>query len=143
MTDLRQPNARSPQVRQTSALRHWTGFVFAGAVAFSVDSAILMLLTRLLHVPVLVSRLIAITLAMVASWLINRTITFPVDGRPTRAEFARFAAVGWAAAAVNYGIFALLILAWPSLHPVAAIAIASLFAMTFAYLGMRFGVFRR
>ena len=102
-----------------------------------------MLLTRLAGAPVLVARLAAIAMAMFASWLINRTLTFPVAGPPSLREFARFAAVAWIAAALNYGIFAVLIFLLPALHPVAAIAIASLGAMAFSYVGMRYGVFNR
>jgi putative flippase GtrA len=114
-----------------------------GAVAFGVDSAVTLLLTRLIGVPVLFARLAAIALAMVASWLINRTITFPVAGPPALSEFTRFAAVAWMAAALNYAIFAGVLFIAPTFHPVAAIAIASLVAMTFSYLGMRFSVFNK
>jgi putative flippase GtrA len=126
-----------------SPLQHWGGFVLGGAVAFCVDSLVLMLLMRLIGVPVLAARLIGIAVAMIASWLINRTITFPVAGKPTLSEFARFAAVAWTAAALNYAIFAVLVLMMPALHPVIAVAVAALFAMVVSYLGMRFGVFNR
>ena len=117
--------------------------MLAGTVAFLVDSAVLMILHQALGLPVLGARLAGISLAMAASWAINRTITFPVPAAPTLAEFGRFAAVAWMAAAVNYAIFAVLIVLVPAIHPVLAIFIASGCAMTLAYLGMRFGVFRQ
>ena len=128
---------------RSSPLRHWSGFVAGGVVAFGVDSAVTLLLTRLAGAPVLIARLAAIALAMIASWLINRTITFPVSGPPSLVEFVRFAAVAWTAAALNYAVFAALIFVEPTLHPIAAIAIASLCAMALSYLGMRFGVFNK
>lgn len=127
----------------SSPLRHWSGFLLGGGIAFGVDSAVTMLLTQRAGAPVLLARLAAISLAMVASWLINRTITFPVAGPPALSEFTRFAAVAWMAAALNYAVFAGVIFIAPSFHPVAAIALASLVAMTFSYLGMRFGVFNK
>jgi putative flippase GtrA len=123
-------------------LRHVGGFILAGGVAFVVDSAVLMLLTRVFGVPPLAARLVAISLAMIVSWLINRTVTFPVLARPTGAEFTRFAAVAWVAAALNYAIFAGLIFMMPALHPVLAVGIASIGAMTLSYIGMKFSVFR-
>lgn len=139
----RPPSAGNAAPADVPAARHWGGFVLGGAAAFVTDSAVSMLLARSLDVPLLIARLVAISIAMAVSWSINRTITFPVTAPPSLTEFARFAAVAWGAAAVNYIIFAGLIIAYPGLHPVAAIAVASLFAMVVAYLGMRFGVFRR
>lgn len=126
-----------------SAWQHWGGFVSGGVLAFGVDSTVLMLLTRAAGMPTLAARLAAISVAMVASWLFHRTVTFPVAAKPSAGEFARFAALAWGAAALNYAIFAALVVLWPSLHPVLAVAIASAFAMVLSYLGMRFGVFRR
>jgi putative flippase GtrA len=123
--------------------RHWGGFLLAGTAAYLVDSAVLMLLSHGLGLPVLVARLVAISVAMVVSWLINRRITFAAVEGASLHEFARFAAVSWTAAALNYVIFAGLIVFLPGLHPVLAIAIASLFAMALSYAGMRFRVFNR
>lgn len=127
----------------TPGLRHWGGFLLGGGTAFAVDAGILMLLTRIVGVPALAARLVAIATAMVVSWLINRTVTFPTGVPPSVGELLRFAAVAWTAAAVNYLVFAGLILLWPVIHPVAAVGLASLVAMCFSYAGMRFGVFRR
>ena len=129
--------------RPVSILRHWGGFVLGGVTAFAVDGSILMLLTRTLGVPTLAARLVAIATAMVVSWLINRTITFPTGARASLGEFTRFAAVAWTASAVNYVLFAGLVLGWPAMHPILAVALASLVAMCLSYAGMRFGVFAR
>jgi putative flippase GtrA len=134
---------RRPLGERSAVLRHWGGFVLAGSIAFVVDSGVLMLLSQGLGMPALVARILAISLAMIVSWLINRTITFPTSAAPSVAEFARFAAVAWSAAAINYLVFAGLVMSLPKIHPVAAVAIASLVAMVGSYAGMRFGVFRR
>ena len=139
------PDEREPQLRGGPALslRHWGGFVLAGGTAFVVDSGVLLILTRLVGVPALAARLAAISIAMVVSWLINRTLTFTARTPPTLSEFARFAAVGWSAAALNYVVFAVLILLAPGIHPVLAVAVASICAMGLSYTGMKFGVFRQ
>jgi putative flippase GtrA len=40
-------------------------------------------------------------------------------------------------------VFVLVVLAYPTVEPLAALIISSLAAMTFAYLGMRFAAFRQ
>ena len=139
---MRPAHAGANSAGPSGGLRHFGGFVLAGGMAFVVDSAVLMLLSSVIGVPPLAARLVAISLAMVVSWLINRTVTFPVRANPTLAEFLRFAAVAWVAAALNYAVFAGLIIVMPRMHPVLAVAIASICAMTMSYLGMKFGVFR-
>ena len=80
---------------------------------------------------------------MVAGWLMHRTFTFAVEARPSVAEFLRYAGVAWSASAINYGVFVLVLLAWPAVAPLAALVISSAVAMAFSYLGMRFAAFRR
>ncbi|MGI9479966.1 MAG: GtrA family protein [Hyphomicrobiaceae bacterium] len=122
-------------------LRHYGGFVAAGIVALGVDAGVLTVLTEALGMSPFVARLFSISAAMVASWQINRRITFAIDAPSTLAEFGRFAAVSWSAQAVNYGVFAAVLVVWPTTAPVIALAAASLVAMFVAYAGFRFGVF--
>jgi putative flippase GtrA len=122
--------------------RHYGGFALGGAAAFSVDVGVLYVLTDILGWPPLLARPFSILSAMVASWWINRTVTFAVSQRPTVKEFVHFAAVVWFAQAVNYGVFAGIILALPETPPVLAVAGASLVSMCVSYMGYRYGVFR-
>jgi putative flippase GtrA len=122
--------------------RHWGGFVASGMIALSIDATVLQLGVGLIHLHPLGARLIAISCAMVGGWLSHRTLTFAVRSRPTLAEFARYAAVAWTTAAINYGSFATILIARPATHPLIALLFSSLAATVFAYLGMRFGAFR-
>ena len=124
-------------------LRHGLAFVLSGGTAFAVDATVLQGLTALLGVPAIAARVAAIALAMVAGWLMHRTFTFVVATRPSVAEFVRYAGVAWAAAAVNYAVFVLLLLARPGTHPLVGLVVSSIAAMVLAYLGMRFGAFHR
>src|SRR5882762_2311835 len=130
------PGARQP-------LRHGLAFILSGATAFAVDALVLKLLTLAFGLHPIPARLVAISLAMVAGWQMHRTFTFQVAARPSLAEFLRYAAVAWTAAAVNYGVFVLLVLAYPTVEPLLALVVSSVVAMVFAYLGMRFAAFRR
>jgi len=124
-------------------LRHGLAFLLSGGTAFAVDATVLELLTALLGVPAIAARVAAIALAMVAGWLMHRTFTFAVAGPPSVAEFVRYAAVGWAAAAVNYAVFVLILLARPGTHPLLGLVGSSITAMVLAYVGMRFAAFHR
>jgi putative flippase GtrA len=124
-------------------MRHGLGFLVSGSTAFAVDALVLQLLTALLGINPIAARLAAISLAMVAGWLMHRTFTFAVQAPPSAIEFLRYAGVAWTAAAVNYGVFVLIVLARPGTQPLAALVVSSAAAMAFAYLGMRFAAFRR
>jgi putative flippase GtrA len=123
-------------------VRHGLGFLFSGSLAFLIDAAVLTVLTLLGMHPI-AARFFAISIAMVAGWLAHRRFTFRLSTPPRLAEFARYAAVGWTVAAINYGIFVSIILLLPSTPPLYALFASSLVAMVFAYLGMRFAAFRK
>ena len=125
------------------ATRRYGGFLLGGALAFLTDAAVLVGLTRWLGLSPFFARPFSISVAMIVSWLINRTITFAQTTPPTFAELGRFAAVAWSAQAVNYCVFALILLAMPGLEPVLALALACLVSMFFSFTGYKHGVFRR
>lgn len=122
---------------------HGLGFAFSGALAFLVDAAVLKLLTMGFGLHPMVARLAAISAAMVTAWLAHRRFTFRLAIPPTFGEFLRYAAVGWAAAGINYGVFAAIVLARPGIEPLYALLASSLVAMVFSYIGMRFAAFRQ
>ena len=124
-------------------LRHYGGFVLAGLVALCIDAVVLTVLTEAFGMSPYIVRLISISIAMIASWQINRRLTFAVTTPATFKEFGKFAAVSWVAQAVNYAIFAAILLMRPQTWPVAALVAASGLAMFVAYGGFRFGVFRK
>ena len=125
------------------ATRRYGGFLLGGGLAFLTDAAVLLLLTRGLGLSPFLARPLSICVAMVVSWLINRTITFSQTVPPSIAEFGRFAAVAWTAQAINYGVFAAILLVMPSLEPVIALALACLVSMIVSFNGYKHGVFRR
>jgi putative flippase GtrA len=122
-------------------VRHYGGFVLAGLLAFAVDAVMLEALMHGAGLSPYLARPVGISLAMVVSWLVNRSVTFAMRSRPTVAEFAKVAAVSWSAQAINYGVFALVLLLWPRMLPFAALVISSFVAMFFSYGGFRFAVF--
>lgn len=122
--------------------RHGSGFVASGLIAFCVDALVLTILTRGLGLGPFIGRLAAIACAMVAGWRSHRRFTFDVSTPPTLPEFLKYAAVAWFSAAVNYTVYVAVLLLRPGTEPLVALVVASSFAMTVSYLGMRFGVFQ-
>ena len=144
------PEAGLPQRRDSrdpaaglSATRHYGGFVIGGALAFAVDAGVLELGIRTLGLQPLVARPLAIATAMVAAWLVHRTVTFALQTRPTVGELLRYMTAAWTTAAINYALFAVILVARPTTPPFAALFAASIIATGFSYLSMRYAVFRR
>ena len=123
-------------------LRHGLAFLLSGGLAFTADAITLKTLTVLMGLNPILARLFAISLAMLVGWLAHRSFTFALRVPPSLVEFLRYAVVGWSVAAVNYGLFVLILLLWPAAEPLIALVVSSLFATLFAYFGMRYGAFR-
>jgi putative flippase GtrA len=123
-------------------LRHYGGFVLAGILALTTDALILQGLIHAGWHPLL-ARPLAIAVAMVVSWQVNRNVSYAMRMPPTLGEFGRFAAVSWTAQAVNYSVFSAILLLRPGTHPLLALLLASLVAMFVSYFGFRHGVFHR
>jgi putative flippase GtrA len=129
--------------RTAARIRHYGGFVLAGLLAFAVDAAILEALMRGLAFSPYLARPIGIAVAMIVSWIVNRTVTFAVPTPPSAAEFMHFAAVSWMAQAFNYLVFAAILAAVPGTPPFIALVIASTLSMLISYSGFRYAVFGR
>ena len=115
-----------------------------GRLAFLVDAAVLKAADRRVrYAPDRSRASFAISVAMVVGWLAHRRFTFRlVDSSELRASSCVMLLCGWAAAAINYGLFVAIVLARPGIEPLLALFLSSLVAMVFSYLGMRFAAFR-
>ena len=105
--------------------------------------AILAIGARLLGFDPRWSRLVGIMVAIVVAWLCHRRLTFAVAARPSFAEFLAFATAAVTTAALNYALFLLALFLWPGLAPELALVASTAFATIFAYVSMRWGVFRK
>lgn len=123
-------------------MRKLVRFAIAGGIGFLVDAGILTALLALTPLGPYIARLIAITLAMAATWAFNRNFTFDRSGRSLAAEGCRYGSVGVTAALVNYGLYSALLLSLPALQPLAALIVASFASMVFSFFGYSRFVFR-
>lgn len=131
----------NPQQNSFKIVRHGPGFVACGTLAFAVDAVVLHMLTAGMGLDPISARAFAISVAMVVGWLTHRRFTFDVKGPLSIREFFSFAAVAWTSAALNYVVYTALLAIDPDLAPLVALVIASMIAMLFSYIGMRYGVF--
>ena len=116
-------------------------FLGVGAFGFLVDAGMTL---ALVHIGVnpFAARILAILLALIATYLANRTVTFRADGRANAGEGARYGSVGLASSAVNYLVYSAALTLLPSMPPAFALAIGSAVALAFSYLGYSRLVFR-
>lgn len=124
-------------------LKHGAGFITSGLIAFSTDAAVLWLLTRLSGLDPYSARAIAILTAMAVAYFAHRRLTFSVSHPPSAMEFMKFASVASTANAINYAIYAGMLLLIPGCTPLQALLVASIVAMAVSYFGFRFGVFKK
>lgn len=143
MSNAKPSDGREGSIVASPVVRHWGGFALSGALAFCVDGGVMELGIRVLGLPPLVSRLASVACAMVTAWLAHRRLTFALSTRPTLSEFGRYVAAASATALVNYSVFAVILLGWPSASPLAVLVAASCVATIFSYVSMRYGVFKQ
>lgn len=133
----------SPAPSPSPRLRHWAGFLAAGAISFLIDAGVLEGLVRIAGLDALVARVPAIAAAIAGGWLAHRRLTFAMATPATLGEGLRYAGSALASSAVNYALFALLLLTLPGLGRIPSLFLSSLAAAAVAYLGMRHLVFDR
>ena len=134
----------SSQVRRL-VIPRFLRFAGVGVAGFVVDAGVLQALISLAHWGPIEARTVAIPVAVFATWLLNRTVTFPEsNGGPALRSLLRYAAVSAAGASVNFIVYTVLILASRTMAalPVIPLGIASIVALTVNYLGSKHFVFR-
>jgi len=110
-------------------------FAFVGGVGFLIDAGLLALLHHGMGIDPFSSRLISICVSAFTTWRLNRHVTFGESHLSQTSEGMRYGLVAAATAGFNYLVYALLIVIFPALWPVAAAAFATLAAMLFSYAG--------
>jgi putative flippase GtrA len=130
--------ARAKTIEPTRALR----FGLTGIIGFIVDAGTLALLLKAGLLDPFSARLVAITVALLTTWMINRSYTFAPSGRSLYEEIARYGMVGFTGSALNYAIYAAILLIAPQVWPVAAVVCASAIVTVFSWLGYSKFVFQ-
>jgi putative flippase GtrA len=119
-------------------------FSIAGVAGFLVDAGIVWLFTMAGADP-FTAQMVAFTLAVTVTWLLNRRFTFAHHASPNWVrEWMHYVAANSVGAIVNNGVYAILVLsvALFSKEPVLAVAVGSLAGLLFNFTASRALVFR-
>jgi putative flippase GtrA len=120
-------------------------FGISGVAGFVVDAGIVLLVTRVLGLGPIVAQVIAFTVAVTVTWLINRHWTFAEHASENWLhEWTRYVAANSVGAAVNNGVYVILVLtvALFSKTPVLGVAVGSLAGMGFNFSSSKLFVFK-
>lgn len=120
-------------------------FGIVGTLGFVVDAGVMQLLVSFAGAGAIEARAVSIPTAVLATWALNRTFTFGKTAEDAAwPSLARYAAVSAAGATVNFVVYSALVLASSTLaaRPMIPLAIASVVALIFNYLGSKHFAFR-
>jgi putative flippase GtrA len=126
------------------AWRRIAKFVIVGGVGFVVDAAVLTFALQRLTSSVYAARALSFTVAVIATWLLNRTFVFASgDARTIAAEYGRYLSTQVAAALANLLVFIGLVEAIPALisMPVVPLAVGAVLGAIVNYMGSAHWVF--
>ena len=116
-------------------------FALVGGLGFLVDIGITLLLIEQ-GMDAFVARVIAIALAMLTTWRLNRALTFGASATSQASEGIRYFTVAIYVAMLNYAIYAGVLIGMPSIPTGFAIMIAVGFATVFSFFGYRLFAFK-
>jgi putative flippase GtrA len=125
--------------------RQFLRFCTVGVVGFVVDAGLLWVLLRATSLGPYGGRAVSFLVAATVTWRLHRVVTFPAAKRDRQArQWASFLAVNGLGAALNYGVYAVLVATVGAFgrQPVAAVAVGSAVAMVVNFLANRHLVFR-
>jgi Predicted membrane protein len=120
-------------------------FGVSGVAGFIVDAGIVAIFTGALGLGPIMAQAIAFTVAVTVTWLINRHWTFAEHASNRWAhEWTRYIAANSVGAAVNNGVYIILVftVALFSKQPVLAVATGSLVGMSFNFAFSKLIVFK-
>jgi putative flippase GtrA len=121
-------------------------FFSVGVIGFVVDAGCLSLLISQAGLDPLPARCLSFPPAVFVTWALNRLLVFVSTANTMKRrvqEYGRYFLIQLIGVLINFGIFSLLIsgnFVFRS-YPVVALAVASLVAMVWNFLGARFLVF--
>lgn len=129
---------------RTSLARVATGtlprFLLVGALGFAIDLTAFLGARALM--PDVAARLLALAVAVTATWWLNRRHTFGSADPDRLGEWLRYAAISAVGAGVNAGVSLAILWQLPRIPAAVALAIGSVAALSANFAGSRALVFR-
>ena len=121
--------------RTAFAVERFLRFAMVGGAGFLIDAGLLAALHHGAGLDPFSARLVSIAAAAFSTWRLNRMVTFGASAASQTTEGLRYASVAALTACFNYLVYALALIVWEDLPPIAAAVLATLAAMTLSYLG--------
>lgn len=120
-------------------------FCVVGAIAFAVDAGAVQVLVGWRGWDPFLARVVSYLAAATTAWWLNRRYTFGAGGAPVHREWAAYLVVNTAGGAVNYAVYAALVLAFDAVRAVPALGVAagSVAGLVVNFALNRWLVFRR
>ncbi len=125
--------------------REILSFALVGCVGFCVDAGTVVLLTRRTGLDLVSAKAVGFSLAVSATWALNRRFTFAKRAHPRwLCEWLRYVWANGLGGVVNNGVYLVAIFASQGLaqQPALAVALGSVAGMSFNYGVSRWWVFR-
>ncbi len=119
-------------------------FGVVGTVGFCVDAAVLTALLAL-GLDLFGGRAASFAVAVTTTWYLNRRFTFASTDRAAGRQWARFAAVNLLGGALNYAVYAALVITSPlvAAYPILGVAAGALAGMVSNFTLSKTLVFRQ
>jgi putative flippase GtrA len=121
-------------------------FAISGVLGFAVDAGIVQFLVRELAVNPYGARVVSFLAAATTTWSFNRRYTFAehASAGSRRRELLRYLVAMALGFALNYGAYALCVLAWPLVRqwPAIGVAIGSIAGAVVNFLSSKYWIFR-
>ncbi len=118
-------------------------FSVVGSIGFIVDAGIVWLLSKN-HIHPIIAQIIAFSIAVVFTWLLNRKFSFPNSKKKWFKQLFSYVLGTSIGSIANNGIYVLLVLEFKLFFnkPVFAVAVGSLVGLVFNFTVSKFWVFR-
>ena len=129
---------------RTKQLHQFVRFGISGVAGFIVDASLVALCIQIFSIGPILAQVIAFSIAVTVTWLINRYWTFAEYASDRWLhEFGKYIAVNSVGAAANNAVYIFLVLtiAMFSKYPILAVASGSLAGMGFNFISSKLLVF--
>jgi putative flippase GtrA len=129
-----------------NVLRALRSFAFVGVIGFLVEAIVLTVLTQLAGWGPWQARIPSFLIAVLVTWVLNRTLTFPGRGMQRRSvEALAYIATMAIGSAINLTVYGLVVFYVPRLAawPIVPLALGSVASLVFNFNSARLLVFAR
>jgi putative flippase GtrA len=120
-------------------------FGLVGVVGFAVDGGLLQLLVSWAGWGPIEARAVSFPSAVLATWALNRVVTFQDTGGSLLRSLGRYVMVSLGGASANFAVYSALVLGSATMAavPIIPFAVASVVGLVFNYLGSKHFAFKR